>query len=283
MTVDTSAAPAYLRPANLADALAALTAPATVLAGGTDLYAAHVDRPLPARLVDLTAIAGLRGITSDAGGVRFGAATTWSDIAAADLPPAFDALRQAARQIGSVQVQNRATLAGNLCNASPAADGVPPLLALDAMVDLAAATGTRRLPLADFITGYRRTALAPGEIVTAIVVPATAGRSVFEKLGARRYLVISIVSVAALIVRDATGRVARAGVAVGSASAVARRLPAFEQALAGLAAGVAPSTLLRDEHLDGLAPIDDVRASAFSRVDAARRLVADAVDRAGGA
>ena len=99
------------------------------------------------------------------------AATTWSEIAAANLPPAFDALRQAAREVGSIQIQNRGTIAGNLCNASPAADGVPPLLALDAAVELASANGTRQLPLSEFITGYRRTARQPDEILSAVIVP----------------------------------------------------------------------------------------------------------------
>src|SRR5260370_31103109 len=103
-----------------------------------------------------------------------GGATTWSEIAAASLPRCLDPLRAAAREIGAVQIQNRGTIAGNLCNASPAADGVPPLLILDASVELASNRGARRLPLSQFITGNRRTSLAPDEILTAIVMPAPA-------------------------------------------------------------------------------------------------------------
>ncbi|MGL4525562.1 MAG: FAD binding domain-containing protein, partial [Aestuariivirga sp.] len=134
---------------------------ATLLAGGTDLYPAHVGRPLPRHVVSLGRVTELRGISRHGAGFRLGGGTTWSEIAAANLPPAFDALRQAARDVGSIQIQNRGTIAGNLCNASPAADGVPPLLALDAAVELASANGTRQLPLSEFITGYRRTARQP--------------------------------------------------------------------------------------------------------------------------
>ena len=98
-----------------------------------------------------------------------GARTTWTDLVRHPLPPAFDALKQAAREVGSVQIQNVASVAGNLCNASPAADGVPPLLALDAEVELRSARRARAcLPLGDFILGNRRTALQAGELVTAI-------------------------------------------------------------------------------------------------------------------
>src|SRR5439155_3336986 len=116
-------------------------------------------------------VQGLRGISKDSGHYRIGAATTWSDIIRAKLPPAFEALKQAAREVGSVQIQNRATIGGNLCNASPAADGVPPLLALDAEVELISTQPTRRLPLSEFIRGNRRTALRPDEILAAIIIP----------------------------------------------------------------------------------------------------------------
>lgn len=236
-------------------------------------------------LVDLSGIAALRGISQSEYGIRFGAATTWSMIARANLPPAFDALKAAAREVGSIQIQNRGTIAGNLCNASPAADGVPPLLALDARIEIAGPQGTRELPLAAFITGYRKTALQPGEIVTAVLVPkpAATARSAFVKLGARRYLVISILMAAAVVDRDAEGRIASAAVAVGAASPVAQRLTALEQALRGLAPGERPSARLTAQHIETLAPIDDVRATAAYRLDAALAVVAEAIDRAAGA
>ena len=279
--------PPTMQPQRLPDALSMLaTGSVDVLAGGTDWYPALGDRPVPAGVLDVTRIASLRGIESAADGrIRIGAATTWTDVLRADLPRAFDALRAAAREVGSVQIQNAATLAGNLCTASPAADGAPPLLALGASVELASVRGTRALALGDFLRGPRDTALASDELVTAILVPAhRAGTvSVFAKLGARRYLVISIAMVALTLELDDGGRIERAGVAVGSCAPTARRLPGLEAALTGaridddLAGFVTPS------HLDVLAPIDDVRADGAYRLAAVeetlRRLLREASSR----
>lgn len=275
----------YARPMTVEEAARAMQAPdALALCGGTDVYPAHAGKALSRPLVDLSRVEGLRGITQGSGEIRIGAATTWSDIVAADLPPAFDGLKAAAREVGSVQIQNRGSIAGNLCNASPAADGVPPLLTLDARVEIASVTGRRMLPLAAFITGYRKTALAPGEIVTAVTVPlpGTGARSAFVKLGARRYLVISILMAAALVERDADGRIIRAAIAVGAASPVAQRLPALEQDLRNLAPGERPSTRVAPQHLAPLAPIGDVRASAYYRLDAAITVIGESLDRAVG-
>ncbi len=273
----------YARPKTIAEATHAMAAEgALAVGGGTDVYPAHVGRPLSRPLVDLSRVEGLRGISEMAECIRFGASTTWTDIVRAELPPAFDGLKAAAREVGSIQIQNRGTIAGNLCNASPAADGVPPLLSLDASVELASPTGRRVLPLASFITGYRRTALAPGEIVTAVIVPrpSPAARSAFVKLGARRYLVISILMAAAVLEIDSQGRIARAAVAVGAASPVAQRLPELEAELRGLAGK--PSAIVAPRHLSGLAPIDDVRATAAYRLEAALSAVGEALDLAAG-
>lgn len=277
------ASEAYLRPETLPEALAALAAAERfIISGGTDVYPAHVGKPLPAAVLDISAIGGLRGIARTAGSYRFGALTTWTDVIRTDLPPAFDAVKQAARQIGSVQVQNRGTIAGNLCNASPAADGVPPLLALDAQVELTSHQGTRLVPLAEFITGYRKTSRRSGELLTAVLVPepqATA-KSAFVKLGARKYLVISIVMAAAVVTRDAAGTVISARVAVGAAAETARRLDQLEHDLVGLPVGRKPSSILRAQHFSPLQPISDVRATATYRQDAAWALVAEALDGA---
>src|SRR6476661_7198851 len=249
----------YLRPVSLNEALKALARQWTVLAGGTDFYPARVGRAIDENVLDVTGIAALRGISADPAGWRLGATTTWSELIETALPPLFDGLKQAARDVGGRQIQNAGTIAGNLCNASPAADGVPPLLALDAEVELAGRAGTRRLPLSAFITGNRCTVLAPGELLVAIQVlkPAHDTRSAFLKLGARRYLVISIAMAAATLEIE-QAHVARARVAVGACSAVAQRLPALEAALAG-----APVTALAERvdaaYLAPLSPIDDVR------------------------
>jgi CO/xanthine dehydrogenase FAD-binding subunit len=270
----------FSRPASVAEALALLADPSTTpLAGGTDYFANRVGRLPGGRLVDLSGVDGLKGIHRQADGSwRIGAATTWTAVMRAQLPPAFRGLQLAAREVGGVQIQNCGTVGGNLCNASPAADGVPPLLALDAVVELrthAPGRGTRTLPLAEFISGPRRTARQPGELLTAVVVPAAAaeGGSHFAKLGARRYLLISIVMAAANVHVDPGGRIVRAAVAVGACSPVARRLPALEQRLAGMAASDLARLRIEAGDLQGLDPIDDVRATRTYRLDAAAELV----------
>jgi N-methylhydantoinase B len=270
----------YHRPRTLHDALAIRAATGALpLAGGTDIHPLRTARagwgdPWRPEVLDLSAVPGLDGIAETAEGWRIGARTTWTGIAEASLPPLFDGLRAAAREVGGRQVQNRGTIAGNLVTASPAGDGIPNLLALDAAVELASAGGTRRLPVAEFVTGYRATALAPGEIVTALHIPRCDGaRGRFEKLGARRYLVISIV-MAAGVIRFDGGRVAEARIAVGACSPVARRLPALEAALLGEDA-TALRDVLQPAHLAPLAPIDDVRASAGYRAEAALALLRD--------
>jgi CO/xanthine dehydrogenase FAD-binding subunit len=270
---------AYLRPRSVESALRALDEGGwTLLAGGTDHYPARVGRPRAENVLDLSALDGLRGISRQDGATgacwRIGALTTWTDVIEADLPALFDGLKRAAREVGGVQIQNRGTVAGNLCNASPAADGVPPLLALDAVVELASSRGRRELPLDRFILGNRRTARAPDEIVTAIRLPEPDGRasSAFVKLGARRYLVISIVMAAATVEWAGDGRVANARIAVGACSEVARRLPALEAALIGAPSDQLAATVLAD-HVAPLAPIDDVRADADYRREAALILV----------
>jgi CO/xanthine dehydrogenase FAD-binding subunit len=269
----------YLRPTTLDEALQALARPWTVLAGGTDFYPARVGQAIDENVLDIGGIGALRGIAAGPDGWRLGATTTWSELLESRLPPLFDGLKQAAREIGGRQIQNTGTIAGNLCNASPAADGVPPLLALDAEVELAGRAGMRRLQLASFITGNRRTVLAPGELLVAVHVPrpARGARSAFLKLGARRYLVISIAMAAATLeIED--GRVATARIAVGACSAVARRLPALEAALAGAMIG-SLADRVDSSQVAPLSPIDDVRGSAGYRREAVvtllRRLLMD--------
>lgn len=271
---------AYLRPADLNEALAILAAPQPpmILAGGTDYYPARVGKPLDDDLLDITAIPDLRGIQDNADHWRIGATVTWSELAAGDLPPFFDGLRQAAREVGGAQVQNAGTLAGNLCNASPAADGAPMLMAMNARLELLSKAGRRELPLTQFISGNRRTQLQPGELVAAILLPkpAHAARSVFLKLGARRYLVISI-AMAGLVLEVEEGLVRRAGLAIGACSAAAQRLPDLEQALVGQKISPALAQRVRPEHFAALAPIDDIRADAAYRRDAAMTLTRRAI------
>ena len=270
----------YLAATDLQEALAAAAdGGMSVIAGGTDWFPAQGTRPFTGDMLDISRIAALRGVTREGEGWRIGATTTWTDILEADLPPAFDGLKLAAREVGSIQIQNTGTVAGNLCNASPAADGVPPLLALEARIELTGRDGRREVPLDAFITGPRRTVMERGELVTAIRVPdlAESLRSSFVKLGARRYLVISICMVA--VTADVSGgRLRDLRIAVGAASPVAMRLKAVEARLQGIPLADAVGAV-RVEDIDGLAPIDDVRATAAYRHEAVAEVVRRAVKR----
>ena len=265
----------YLRPRTLEEATQALASGGQVLAGGTDFFVALGDRPSTGTIVDISTLPDIRGISTEKDCFRIGGATTWYEVAAAQLPPCFDALKAAAQEIGGIQIQNRGTVAGNLCNASPAADSVPPLLILDAEVDLVSVEGTRRLRLEDFLVGNRKTRRRSDEILASILIPRGVDQSAssFVKLGARRYLVISIAMAAALLVDDGSGRVRDARIAVGACSVTAQRLPELEKELLGepICAGIA--SRVKPSHLSPLRPIDDVRATAAYRRDASLTLV----------
>ena len=276
---------AYFQPATLDHALQLLgRRDIKILAGGTDVYPAKTtragwgDRRHP-DVLDISRIRFHRGVVSHDQHWSISPLTTWSDVVNADLPPLFDGLKAAAREVGGVQIQNRGTIVGNICNASPAADGVPPLLTLDAVVDIESHEGERSAPLQSFIDGYRHTSLAPHEMVTGIRIPKREGLGYFLKLGARRYLVISIAMVAAVIDVDRDGRIVSAAIAVGACSAVAQRLPMLEVALTGQQPDPA---LVLPEHLEQLTPIDDVRATADYRRAAALELVRDVIANAAG-
>jgi CO/xanthine dehydrogenase FAD-binding subunit len=271
----------YSRPTDLAAALSQLAARRPViLAGGTDHFPARMAAGPAEDILDITALAGLRAIERRGDHLWVPCLATWADLRAATLPAGLEAQAQAAAQIGGVQIQNAATLCGNLCNASPAADGIPPLLALDAEVELASLAGRRRMHLDAFLLGPRSTARRPEEMLLGlhIPLPMAPARSVFAKLGARRYLVISIVMLALVAEFRPDGMIARARVAVGACGPRAWRLPALEAALAGQFPDPA---LISPAHLAPLAPIDDIRGSGAYRLDAVatllRRALADMV------
>jgi CO/xanthine dehydrogenase FAD-binding subunit len=275
----------YLRPTMLQDAVAMLAEyEGTILAGGTDFFPSLGDRKPAGTVVDVSGIREIKGVHLKEEEIRIGGLTTWSEIVGSPLPPCFDALKSAAKEIGGIQIQNRGTVAGNLCNASPAADGVPPLLALDADVELVSATGTRRVPLADFVVGNRKTLRGKDELLTAIIVKRTIddAASVFLKLGARRYLVISIAMVAAILRVDDHGLIAEARVSVGSCSVAAQRLRSLELILIGKRANSDIGAFVVPEHLQQLSPIADVRATASYRSDAALTLVSRALEACAG-
>lgn len=275
----------YHRPTDLAAALQILRSEPSpqILAGATDVYPAWTGAQAASGarnsgdVLDISSIDDLKGIADRGDHWWIGALTTWSEIARSDLPALFDGLKAAAREIGGVQIQNRGTIAGNICTASPAGDSIPCLLALDAEIECVEGTSFR-VPLAQFITGYRRIVL-DGGLVTGIRIAKRPGRGHFLKLGARRFLVISIAMVSGTFdVDDTTGIIRSARIAVGACSAVAQRVPKLEARLAGTRVGDITPTV---DDLAHLAPIDDVRADADYRRAAALQLVADLLVDAG--
>jgi xanthine dehydrogenase small subunit len=273
---------AYHQPTTLDHALQLLEqAPGLrIIAGGTDVIPARVTRAawgLVAHpdVLDISRVDFKRGVKECRGYWHISPLTTWTDVVRAELPPLFDGLKAAAREVGGVQIQNRGTLVGNICNASPAADGVPPLLALDAVIEITSRNQTRIVPLADFIDGYRHTVLAPNELVAGVRIPNQAGVGHFLKLGARRYLVISIAMASGVFDLKDDGTVLSSKIAVGACSAVAQRLPRLEAALIGQKISGA---LVDATHVAQLEPINDVRASGEYRMAAAGQLLCDLLD-----
>jgi CO/xanthine dehydrogenase FAD-binding subunit len=270
----------YLRPTTLDEALHALAeSRGKILSGGTDFFPSLGDAPMMGPVVDISAVEEIRGIRSAPEVIHIGGRTTWTEIAGAKLPRGLAGLQAAAREVGSVQIQNFGTVAGNLCNASPAADGVTALLALDAQVTLASVSGTRSMALTDFITGNRQTLRKADEILTSVTIPRRLenSASAFLKLGARRYLVISIVMVAVNLALNPQGQIVEALVAVGSCSAKSLRLPELERALLGKSVRTDITQHVQQAHLSPLSPIDDLRGSAAYRGEAAQVLIARAL------
>jgi CO/xanthine dehydrogenase FAD-binding subunit len=230
------------------------------------------------RMVDLLGIPELRGIREvdgGLGGLEIGAATTFSEIrSSAAVRAAFPSLVEAAAQVGGWQIQNRATLGGNMANASPAGDSLPVLLALDAVVVVAGRQGEREIPYSGFHTGYRKTALEPGEIIVRVRLPFLPEGSVqaFRKVGTREAQAISKV-VVALAGRVADGRIAELRLAAGSVAPTPVRLRATEEAVQGLPSGAEAADRAGRAAAQEVQPIDDVRSTADYRRFALERVV----------
>lgn len=254
-------------------ALAGATSASRILAGGTDLVVEmETGRTRPDLVVDVGRLAALRGIRETDAGVEVGAGATCTDmLRSAAVARHADILLEAAREVGAVQIQNRATIGGNLGTASPAADLVPVLFALGARVRLASLRGAREMAVEDFVTGYRATARRDDELIEAVVLPRRpAGeRRAFRKVGTRRAQ-----SISKLVVALAVGpRGAGARIAAGSVAECTVRLRALEAALAGALerASVGPAVhaaLQRD-----VRPRDDVRSTAEYRRAVLARLL----------
>jgi CO/xanthine dehydrogenase FAD-binding subunit len=279
-------------PGSLAEAysvLASSTTDDTVtpIAGGTDVMVritGEVGEP-PRRMVDLSRLDELRGIMIEGGAVVLGALTTYTEIRRSGLcREHLPALVEAAATIGAAQIQNRGTLGGNAANASPAGDTLPVLLALDATFDLGSARGERSVPADAFWIAYRRTALAPDELILRVRIPMGGGRETrFRKIGTRRAQAISKV-VLALSWRDADGGVASSAngggrpwrdvrLALGSVADRPIRARATEAVLDGASATPEAADAAAEALAGEIHPIDDVRSTAdYRRVVAARAL-----------
>jgi carbon-monoxide dehydrogenase medium subunit len=263
---------------------------ARLVAGGTDLLPQLKNGLLrPAHVVDLSGVAPLRTLEpADGGALRIGAAVTARALERdARVRSHYPAIAESGALVGSVQVRNLATVGGNLCNAAPSADMAPPLMALEAEAVIASRTGQRRVPLASFFLGVRRTVLAPDELLVEFVVPAPGPRSggSYLRHTPRRELDIAVVGVASQLTL-ADGVCARARIALAAVAPTPVRAEAAEQALEGQ-----PLTPAQIERAAALAveaarPISDQRGSAdfrrhLVRVLTRRTLVA-ALARAGG-
>ncbi|HET9211186.1 MAG TPA: xanthine dehydrogenase family protein subunit M [Thermoanaerobaculia bacterium] len=227
------------------------------------------------RVIDLLGVPELRGIREVEEGIEIGATTSFSEIRrSAPVRAAFPILAQAAAVVGGWQIQNRATLGGNMANASPAGDSLPVLLALDAVVVAAGPEGLREIPYSEFHTGYRQTALRPGEIVARVRLPYLPSSAVqaFRKVGTREAQAISKV-VVALAGRIEERRIADLRLAAGSVAAVPVRLRAAEEAVRERNLGPETADLAGREAAREVTPIDDVRSTADYRRFALERVV----------
>ncbi len=265
----------YAQPHSLDDALRLRSEGGwTIVAGGTDFYPARADRPIVENVLDISRVAGLQRIEEFDDHFRIGALVTWSQLLSTPLPPEFNALKLASCEVGGVQIQNRGTIAGNICNASPAADGVPALLALDARVEVQSHEKPAvQIELISFIVAAKKTQISNAALVTAIIVPKTAHRAVstFLKTGARRYLLISTAMVAVYLAHE-RGLIRSARVAIGACSPVSRRIVSLETRLLGQTFDRSLSSHVRSGDFAVLSPIDDVRADAAYRFDIAETL-----------
>jgi len=268
----------YHRPDNLEKALRGLQqdgSRAKVLAGGTDLLVRMKEATArPEIVLDISGLAELRGIQRRDEWIWIGPLATHREVSESDLIRSHGrALAQGSARVGSPQIRHRATIGGNMVNASPAADSVPPLFVLQAEVELSSIKSSRWLPVDAFFTGPGQTVLRPDELVTGLRFPVSPGddRSVsrYEKFGTRNALSVAVASAAAAAVMEPDGKLTRVRIALGSVSPVVLRAREAEQLLTGQVPGEELITRAARAAAKQCCPIDDVRGSAWYR----RRLV----------
>jgi CO/xanthine dehydrogenase FAD-binding subunit len=231
--------------------------------GGTDVMVAlNFDRGRPAALLNLNEVAELRGFTREDGALRLGSGLTYAEIEHGELKDVLPALAEASRTVGSPQIRNRGTIGGNLGTSSPAGDALPPLLIEDAEVECTSVRGTRRIALGDFLTGVKRNALEPDELITAVWLTPSNAPQTFMKIGPRNAMVIAVVSLAV-----SAGDELRASFGSASPRPVMVTAPRDEAGSFAERVAVAAS------------PIDDVRGSERYRRHALQVLTTRALKR----
>jgi CO/xanthine dehydrogenase FAD-binding subunit len=267
----------FLRPRTWDEALQMRSAhpDAVAIAGGTDVMVGiNFGHLRPSRLLDLTRVGELQDWSTEDGAVRLGAGVSYTRVIT-ELGDRLPGLAMAARTIGSPQIRNRGTVGGNLATASPAGDAHPALLAADAVVEVASLRGSRRIPVTDFFTGVKRTAMDPDELIAAVLITPPSGPQQYSKIGTRNAMVIAVAAFGLALHPDRRA----VGTGIGSAAPTPRRAPAAERFLAGElpAAGLwdtraelPPGTARRFGELvaEAASPIDDVRGTARYRLHA---------------
>lgn len=283
----------YAAPVTIEEAVGLLAAEAgvsRVIAGGTDLVVQmHSGRLAPALVVDVKRIAPLRGITTENGGLRIGAAVPCAELGEhAGLKQQWPGVVESLKLIGSTQVQGRATIVGNLCNASPAADSVPALVAAGAIARIVSPRGRRDIPVEQVPAAPGQTSLAKDEIVESILLPARGARSgdAYQRFIPRTEMDIAVVGVGVNLTLDASGTCTAARVSLGAVAARVLLVPEAAQALIGTKVDDAALTKLAAAASAACKPIDDKRGTIEFRTEIAgvlaRRVALQALARANG-
>jgi CO/xanthine dehydrogenase FAD-binding subunit len=273
-----------------AQLLAAEAGIARVLAGGTDLLVQmRTDVINPDLVVDIKKIAELRTIKEEAGGFRIGAAVTGAELKEhAKFKATWPGLVEAANLIGSTQVQGRATLGGNLCNASPAADSVPALIAAGAKASIVGPAGRREVPVEDVVTGVRKLSLAKGEFVTSFLLPPKGAHSgdAYLRFIPRTEMDIAVVGCAVALTLDGSGTCTAARLSLGAVAERALVVSEAAKALVGSKVDAAAIEKAAAAASAACRPIDDKRGTKDFRIKIAgvlaRRAIENALARAQG-
>jgi CO/xanthine dehydrogenase FAD-binding subunit len=259
--------------------LRVLASTGTLLAGGTDLLVRMRAGRLVPRLIDVSNLSDPPPVLTQRDGVLdISAFAPMSKVVGA-IEGRLPSIAQSAVLFGSVQIRNRATIGGNLQNASPAGDMIPPLVAADAVLTLDGSSGTRQVPVAEFATGPGRTVLEPGEWISTIAVPVADAEEGFRKLGGREAMAISLVSLAWRWKREQDGTLSNIRLALGAVAPTVVRATEAEAELEGHRPARDVVDRATRALRDAISPIDDVRGSAWYRREVAGRLLEEALLR----